>query len=492
MRKSLIAFAFTAVFATSSLVGQTTTNYPWRTQSGVQPVVLPQLQPQAAIAPPKPVVATQQTEGVRVASSAVAFETPAPPAMKRRPFLVGFRNQQEKNLGDAQPSVSDVQEYSFTPPAAPGTSSTELQYQGGSPEPAMSVYSNATEEVTPNYCDRDCKKSCCNLGCERKLFPTRCNGLDIGGWVNLGYHNRDNILLNNRKSEANLHQSWLYFDKAASQDCMDWDIGYRADLLYGIDGQDLQAFGNSPTGAPGGWDNSWDYGSYGWALPQAYIQFANAMWDVKVGKFFSPFGYESIGATNNFFYSHSYSMYLSEPFTMSGVLAERKISDNRSIIIGATAGWDTGFENNNGGNLITGTRFQPNQYVDIALTTSLGDTGIRGSGTMSSAVAQMQLTESVKYVFQADVLNLEDNQEFGVVQYLFRDINECVALGARLEWWKSDQLFTDTKSTYDFTLGANIRANANITLRPEVRWDWGAGAVDPGTTIIGIDAVMTF
>ena len=213
---------------------------------------------------------------------------------------------------------------------------------------------------------------------------------------------------------------------------------------------------------------------------------------MKVGKFFSPFGYEVIGARDNFFYSHNYTMYLSEPFTMSGVLAERRISDTRSVIIGATAGWDTGFENNSGGNLITGMRVQPNQYVDLALTTSLGDTGARGTGTMSSAVAQMQLTNNLRYVFQADVLNLEDNQEFGIVQYLFRDVSDCVALGARLEWWKSDQLFADTKSTYDFTLGANIRANANITLRPEVRWDWGAAAVDPGATIIGFDAVMTF
>ncbi len=501
MRKSLLAFAFTAVFATNTLVGQTTApNYPWRTQSGVQPVVLPDLQPRSSVASatlptataPTPTVAAKVAvpqEGVRVAQNTLA--TPAPPRMQRRPFLVGFKKQ-DQELGDAQPSVSDVQEYTFNPPSAPEASDADLQFQGASPEPTLSVQSNATPEEVSNYCDRDCRKPWCNLGCERKLFGQNCRGLDVGGWVSLGYHNRNNILVNNRKSEANLHQAWLYFDNAASQDSMDWDIGYRIDMLYGIDGQDLQAFGNAPTGAPTGWDNSWDNGSYGSALPQAYVQFANAIWDVKVGKFFSPFGYEVIGARDNFFYSHNYTMYLSEPFTMSGVLAERRISDTRSVIIGATAGWDTGFENNSGGNLITGMRVQPNQYVDLALTTSLGDTGARGTGTMSSAVAQMQLTSNLKYVFQADVLNLEDNQEFGIVQYLFRDVSDCVALGARLEWWKSDQLFADTKSTYDFTLGANIRANANITLRPEVRWDWGAAAVDPGATIIGFDAVMTF
>ena len=111
---------------------------------------------------------------------------------------------------------------------------------------------------------------------------------------------------------------------------------------------------------------------------------------------------------------------------------------------------------------------------------------------MSSTVAELQLTENVEYVLQADILNLGTNQEFGIVQYLFRDLNPCLALGARLEWWKSDAFFTSSRSTYNFTMGANYRKSANLTLRPEVRFDWGAAAIDPGQAIIGIDAVMTF
>lgn len=449
-----------------------------------------------------PVARTAKLPTVVTTRQAVPSDaSPLPPQMKRRPFLVSFRKNQEQDQDSAgsvldnQPSLSDnlSEGYDFDPPQAPASEGTFQEPASTvqvSPEPELNVQSNATDE--PNYCDRDCKKDWCNLGCERKLFGKNCRGLELGGWFNVGYHNRPNILLNNRSREVALHQFWLFAENAASRDSCSWDIGYRADLIYGLDGPDLQAFGNAPTGTPSGWDNSWDFGSYGWALPQLYAQFANADWDIKVGKFFSPFGYEVVGATDNFFYSHSYTMYNSEPFTMTGILAEKQVASNRSVIMGLTAGWDTGFENNSGGSLILGTRYQPNDFVDLAITSSLGDSGARGTGRLTSAVAQLQLTESVSYVLQGDVLGLEDNNEFGIVQYLFRDVTPCLALGARLEWWKSNQFTPTTRSTYDFTMGANYRVNSNVTLRPELRFDWGAAAIDPGTPIIGIDAVVTF
>ncbi len=35
-------------------------------------------------------------------------------------------------------------------------------------------------------------------------------------------------------------------------------------MLYGVDAQKTQAFGNNN----GSWDNSFDHGVYGWAIPQ--------------------------------------------------------------------------------------------------------------------------------------------------------------------------------------------------------------------------------
>ena len=96
---------------------------------------------------------------------------------------------------------------------------------------------------------------------------------------------------------------------------LDW--GYRGDILYGVDAQKTQAYGNNS----GSWDNSFDNGVYGWAIPQAYAEVAYGDWSVKVGHFFTIIGYEVVPDVGNFFYSHSYTMFNSEPFTHTGILA---------------------------------------------------------------------------------------------------------------------------------------------------------------------------
>ena len=42
---------------------------------------------------------------------------------------------------------------------------------------------------------------------------------------------------------------------------------------------------------------------------------------VKIGHFYTIIGWEVVTAPDNFFYSHAYTMYNSEPFTHTGVLA---------------------------------------------------------------------------------------------------------------------------------------------------------------------------
>ncbi|MCA9176374.1 MAG: outer membrane beta-barrel protein, partial [Planctomycetales bacterium] len=93
--------------------------------------------------------------------------------------------------------------------------------------------------------------------------------IQFGGWTSVGYHSGTNLFsgvgnqfsTNTHPDQLNLHQSWAYLERTA--DGRDgWDWGFRADVLYGVDGQDLQAYGHNP--APPffakGWDNSLDHG----------------------------------------------------------------------------------------------------------------------------------------------------------------------------------------------------------------------------------------
>jgi hypothetical protein len=384
----------------------------------------------------------------------------------------GKQSKNQLNF-ENQPIVS-----SMPAPAAPGATSGIKNQPGlavndmGDPPP---------ESSTANWC---------NLGCERKLFGTSPNGFSMGGWTQAGVHSENSLGFNNRQDDLNLHQQWFYAEK---QPLCGTGWGFRTDLLYGIDAQNLQAFGNPVTGAPTGWDNSWDYGSYGWALPQAYLSYRDCCWNVKLGKFFSPFGFESVASPQNFFYSRSFARTFIEPYTVSGILGERKISNQRSLLLGATAGWETGFDQNNSGfNLLVGQRSCLGQNVSLSSTASLGNTGYRGEGWLNSQVLQVCLSKKTRYVLQGDFLNLGTNQEFAIVNYLFHDFNPCLKAGTRLEWWKSDQIFPDTRSTWSLTNGLNFRPHANVIIRPETRLDWGAAAIDPGRLIVGVDAILTF
>lgn len=356
-------------------------------------------------------------------------------------------------------------------------------------QPELGVQSKAMQQE-PDYCFR-CKPQWCNLGCHRKLFNRPIAGFDIGGFTQFGYHQRNILPFNDRRDRFNLQQAWFHIERSGLT-LGGNDIRYRVDAVYGLDAQELQAVGNTPLGAPADWDNGFDHGSFGWAIPQAFVEVTAGEWQVKIGKFLSPIGFEAAPSTENFFYTRTYARRFIEPFSHSGVLAQRNLG-SMTQIVGVTAGWDTAFESNSGGfNLLTGMRFQPNSYTRISTTSSIGDTGYRGSGTLWSGVAEVQLAPKVQYIGQVDFLGLQTSDEFAFINSLYYCHSRCLAFGSRIEWWKSDQLQAATASTYDFTMGLNYRPHSNILFRPEVRWDWGQSAIANGDVNFGCDMIMTF
>ena len=142
-----------------------------------------------------------------------------------------------------------------------------------------------------------------------------------------------------------LGQQWFYLGRTVDGSG-GFDLGGRIDVVYGTDAQKTQAFGNPNAGVRGfgTWDASLDHGEYGWAIPQAYGEFAVGDLGVKIGHFFTPIGYEVVPVTGNFFRSHSYTMFNSEPFTHTGVLGTYTGFDAVTLYGGWTLGWDTGFD----------------------------------------------------------------------------------------------------------------------------------------------------
>jgi len=360
----------------------------------------------------------------------------------------------------------------------------------------------------------------CSLGeawaLEDCLTPC-CDTTNYGGWVSIGYHNNferlsdentQGLSFNDRPDNLNLHQAWLYFERVANGDdgCADW--GYRFDIMYGLDAQKTQSYGNPRAFTPnqGRWDASLDHGAYGWAMPQAYLEYAQGDLRVKAGHFYTPLGYEVVQATGNFFYSHSLTFFNSEPFTHTGMLATYKVSDGVTLYGGWTLGWDTGFDQFGGGsNFLGGFSATVAEDVTYTYLATAGDLGWRGEGYSHSNVLNFKLSDCLTYILQSDYVNANtpaafDNEDLGINQYLIYKLNDRWSLGSRMEWWKSNNPTGAAASYYELTGGINYRPHANLVIRPEVRYDWtpsnqayeGLFGVDYNQFVFGIDAVLSF
>lgn len=387
------------------------------------------------------------------------------------------------------PSPSD-QAIRPTPAPAPQPPSTPDWKDGG--DAAMS-----------NCCGRAFGWDLCHEGEPWELFPESRCGVKVGGWFQAGYNDKTDGKFNSHPGRVHLHQGYLYAEKVADGQC-GWDWGFRTDLVYGVDGQDTQAFGNNA----GRWDfvNGFDHGIYGWALPQAYAQVAYHDLSVKIGHFYTLEGYESVMAPSNFFYSHAFTMYNSEPFTHTGILGSYQASDKLTVHGGWTLGWDTGFDQYaQGNNFLGGLAYSLTDNVTVTYMTCIGNLGWRGEGYSHSLLFDFRLTEKLNYVLENDWVETDgwytvagaffpdERDDIGINQYLFYELNDCWKLGGRFEWWKRDG-----SSLYEATAGVNWKPLPNFVLRPEVRYNWGDGLVNnfdpdlPSGWIFGIDGIITF
>jgi Putative beta-barrel porin-2, OmpL-like. bbp2 len=376
-------------------------------------------------------------------------------------------------------------------------------------------------------CGCDCCDSSCGCGgcgmfdcclgdpCTLKDHLTPCcSDYNYGGWFAFGYYTQptrlstvsgDGLAFNDYPNHVNLDQAWFYAEKVADPTCCSADYGWRFDMFYGTDATKSQAFGNplNSFGDPEGWDNPWDHGVYGWAIPQLYGEVAYGDWSVMAGHFYTLVGYETVPAPDNFFFSHSLTMFNSEPFTHTGMLATYDGVDNVTLYGGWTLGWDTAWDQFGGGSNWLGgfsvTMLDDVTFTYISTAGNLGWYSDNTDGYTQSLVFDANMSDCLEYVAQSDYVHTDSGAySIGLNQYLFYKLSDCWKAGGRFEWWKSDVFSpNDSVSYYEATLGVNYKPHANVVLRPEVRWDWTdnesvIGIPNYDQTVFGIDAIFTF
>ncbi|MEN6459185.1 MAG: outer membrane beta-barrel protein [Thermoguttaceae bacterium] len=334
----------------------------------------------------------------------------------------------------------------------------------------------------------------------RGRLRTWLDGIDVEGWIDQGAtintlspRNRSNgpVGFNNRSNDYQLNQLYGRLKRDIDIEADRWQLGGRVDFLYGTDSVDTEARGLETFGD---FSPKWNSQQLGAALPQCYVE-AYCPWgaglDIKLGHFYSMFGYESVAAPDNFFYSHSYDFEYGEPHSYTGFMTETKLGEF-TIQAGMTRGWDNWEDNNNdlgvsGGIGWTSCNRRTSIAVNAAASREQSDpsTNLRA---LYSLVIQQKFGSRWQYVFQTDYgdepgagPNGSLAQWYGIDQYLFYTISDTWKAGLRFEWFydeggsrvRVDDLPTlQTGTYYELTTGLNWTPNRHVLVRPEFRWDF--------------------
>lgn len=338
-------------------------------------------------------------------------------------------------------------------------------------------------------------------GCASKRRSGWLGSLCFDGWIAQGVtlnvdspRNRSNfpVAFNDRSNEYQLNQLYLALQRPVRGCGHSWDLGGRVDLLYGTDAPFTAARGLETNGdlSP-----KWNSDRYCVALPQCYME-VHAPWGngltMKLGRFYTVLGYESVPAVENFFYSHSYAMQYGEPLTHTGLLGSTRLG-SMTIHAGITRGWDNWEDNNNDFSFLGGLSWTSSDgrtvlgyAVDVGREQDEPPSG--GSvRTVFSLVLQHQCTDRLQYVVQYDH-GFEEQATaaggeadwYGVNQYLLHTIDRAWKAGLRFEWFRDeDGTRVDLTRGADYfalSAGMNYAPNDWLLVRPEVRWDWVGGS----------------
>ena len=358
--------------------------------------------------------------------------------------------------------------------------------------------------------------------------PLKDLGINVGGWVSSGVAGNidsptDNyngpVTFGDRANEFHMNELYGYIEKSVDAEGKKWDLGFRADILYGTDARFTQQ---------ANFDNTLILNSdsrfYKLAFPQAYATIFAPIGNgltTKIGHFYTIIGNEVVTAPDNFFYSHAYTMQYGEPFTHTGILSSYPVNDNISVTAGVVTGWDSFFQEP--ANFLGGATYTTDdEKTSLAFSLITGDVNNPNmkndehNRTMYSIVFSHDITDTLHYKLQHD-MGIEEKYKgsdsakwYGINQYLTYDVNDQLGAGIRLEWFRDEDgvrvgaigngnTMPGGQNHYlAATVGLNYSPLSWVTLRPEVRYDHATenNAFNDGLSkdqlLISADAIVRF
>ena len=330
------------------------------------------------------------------------------------------------------------------------------------------------------------------------------NKLEFGGWIHGGatYNPSQSggfngpVIFADQANRFQLNQLNFFVRRSVVSEGNTWDLGGRFDFMFGTDAIFTQAFGvpafDVNSGAPlkrSHWDLDLCCAStktYGIALPQAFLEafvpIGNGI-NVKLGHFYTPTGFETVPAPDNFFYTRAYTLNVGEPFTHTGLLANYKINSNWQIMSGAitasaNGGWDGGWDKQlrNWGGISGFTWTSDNQVTSFHLSGTYSETSAQSSQFWGfyNMVLQHKINPRTLLVLHhvyghagGVLLNnpkytnvIRDADWLSAIVHLYYDLTDNLSIGARGEWYRDEDGFRNPSPFRIAAATQNINGSA--------------------------------
>lgn len=314
----------------------------------------------------------------------------------------------------------------------------------------------------------------------------------ISGWLNVAATtgSGNNSLLpagfNYLNDNGQLQQAWLRIDRAMDNDAP-WSIGGRLDLLAGTDYRFTL-----PRGL---WnyqldDNDGQPNRYGFDPVQAYVALHlhgehDSVW--QLGRFYAPYGVESIEAVSSPLPTRSYT-FIYNPYTQVGLIHTHYLTPNLTLVLGLTAGNDVVINEASQPTLDAGLKWTTDdQNTSAALFAIVGEGRFDTKESFNNPnILDLTISHKLNPTLTASLETLVGSQRDvpgvgtatwqSAAAYLTKNIQDDLSATARLEIFNDeDGNRTGTKTVYN-SAAASLAYSPNkwITLRPELRYDIAA------------------
>src|SRR6267378_838297 len=284
--------------------------------------------------------------------------------------------------------------------------------------------------------------------------PTPAPRFTISGWIDSGItfnpdSPRDNQnfgrLFDDRANEPLLNQLVINFERALAPQPGEFDWGFKLQFMYGSDARFIHSLGL--------FDHTAATSIVQPDLVEAYLNLhfpiiSEGGLDLKLGKFVTLEGAETIDPRSNVFYSHTYIFNFGIPFNNSGfqsVLHVNKYLDlyggiNRGVNISlADNNASIAFEGGIGLNLLDGN------LTTLAIT----HVGPEDPGDnhdyryLNDITTTWKINKCLTAITDLNLIydELLPAWGYGAAQYITYAVNDCLTLGVRGEIWRDEEGF---------------------------------------------------